>query len=175
MLCLAGEDYSHGFLLLTWRSSSAALPLSRPASIALISRRSDPARQGSILGVAQSISSLARILGPMTALPLFFIGDQKSPFWLGIALMGVGLALVIVAGTHGHDYPATSRVRWNSTAGIESDSDELTAVRRFRHASPCPHSVTVHSLGVRNRQSRPAWAPTRRSRWYGPRRHSTIS
>src|SRR5207248_1766428 len=44
-----------------------------PSVQALISRRSDPARQGEILGVNQSASALARILGPMVALPLFTV------------------------------------------------------------------------------------------------------
>ncbi|HEX4148515.1 MAG TPA: hypothetical protein VHY20_05990, partial [Pirellulales bacterium] len=88
---------------------------------ALISRRSDPARQGSVLGVAQSISSLARILGPLAALPLFYDWDEKAPFALGIALMGCGLLLVIVAGTRGHDYPGSNPTVMEPAAGIESE------------------------------------------------------
>ncbi|MFQ3593149.1 MAG: MFS transporter [Gemmataceae bacterium] len=42
-----------------------------PSAQALISRRSDPARQGEILGVNQSISAMARILGPIVGLSLY--------------------------------------------------------------------------------------------------------
>ena len=42
-----------------------------PSTTALISRRSDPERQGEILGLSQSASSLARILGPYLGNILF--------------------------------------------------------------------------------------------------------
>ena len=41
-----------------------------PSLNSLISRRSDPAKQGNILGISQSVSALVRILGPMLGLPL---------------------------------------------------------------------------------------------------------
>src|SRR5262249_36041304 len=43
-----------------------------PSAQALISRRSDPARQGEVLGVNQSAAALARILGPIVGLTLYF-------------------------------------------------------------------------------------------------------
>jgi MFS family permease len=42
-----------------------------PSVSALVSRRSDPNRQGEVLGVNQSANALARILGPMIGLWLF--------------------------------------------------------------------------------------------------------
>jgi DHA1 family tetracycline resistance protein-like MFS transporter len=42
-----------------------------PSVSALISRRSDPARQGEVLGVNQSANAMARILGPLVGLTLF--------------------------------------------------------------------------------------------------------
>ena len=42
-----------------------------PSAQALISKRSDPARQGEVLGVNQSFSALARILGPVIGVVLF--------------------------------------------------------------------------------------------------------
>src|SRR4029079_5383846 len=42
-----------------------------PSAQALISKRSDPARQGEVLGVNQSFSALARILGPVIGGVLF--------------------------------------------------------------------------------------------------------
>src|SRR5206468_722843 len=65
-----------------------------PSVQALISRRSDTARQGEILGVNQSASALARILGPMVALPLFTVASSHIlPYVLGAALMAGAFVL----------------------------------------------------------------------------------
>lgn len=48
-----------------------------PSVQSLISRWSDPARQGEILGVNQSINALARILGPFVGLMLFHIPQSR--------------------------------------------------------------------------------------------------
>jgi MFS family permease len=74
-----------------------------PSLNSLISRRSDPAQQGGILGVTQSVSSLARILGPMLGIPLFGKGINL-PYWLATGLMAIGLGLIIVAARGGRDY-----------------------------------------------------------------------
>ena len=50
----------------------------------------DPARQGEVLGVNQSAAALARILGPMTAVTLFFMTPtHEMPYILGSALLVV--------------------------------------------------------------------------------------
>lgn len=67
-----------------------------PSLNSLISRRSDPSKQGGILGVAQSISSLARILGPMIGVPL--IERQATlPYWTAAGMMCLGLLMVVAA------------------------------------------------------------------------------
>ena len=59
-----------------------------PSVQALISRRSDPARQGEILGVNQSASALARILGPVVGVSLFFVTPSHLlPYLLGGCLL----------------------------------------------------------------------------------------
>ena len=59
-----------------------------PSIQALISRRTDPAKQGEVLGANQSGSALARILGPMLALPLFFLtASHVLPYLVGAALL----------------------------------------------------------------------------------------
>ena len=70
-------------------AGAAFLP---PCLQAMISRRTDPARQGGILGVAQSLSALARILGHAIAFPLFYLG-AAMPFWVGMGLMLIALVL----------------------------------------------------------------------------------
>jgi MFS family permease len=77
--------------------------LMMPSLNSLISRRSDPAKQGGILGVGQSVSSLARILGPLVGIPLL-TRHTTWPYWLAAALMTLGLLLVSVAARTGKDY-----------------------------------------------------------------------
>lgn len=75
-----------------------------PSLNSLISRRSDPSRQGGMMGVAQGISSLARILGPLFGARLFLSAQPSSPYWLGGGTMALALVLVLVAGRSGKDY-----------------------------------------------------------------------
>jgi MFS transporter, DHA1 family, tetracycline resistance protein len=64
-----------------------------PSLQGMISKRSDPHRQGEILGINQSFSALARILGPIAGLMLFKIdGTHISPY----AVASIFLALVMV-------------------------------------------------------------------------------
>ena len=74
-----------------------------PSLNSLISRRSNPADQGGILGVSQSISALARICGPMIGIPLYGV-SIGLPYWVAAGLMVLGLVLVIIAARGGHDY-----------------------------------------------------------------------
>ena len=75
----------------------------QPNLNSLLSRRTDPERQGMMLGVGQSISSMARILGAGLGIPLLRI-DPTVPYYAAAVLMGFGLVLVIVAARSGHDF-----------------------------------------------------------------------
>lgn len=67
-----------------------------PSIQALISRRTDAGKQGEVLGANQSASALARILGPMVALPLFFLtGSHTLPYVVGAALLLTALVLTL--------------------------------------------------------------------------------
>ena len=67
-----------------------------PSVQALVSRRSDPARQGEILGVNQSAAALARILGPLVSIPLFFsTRSHILPYLFGASLLGIVLLLCL--------------------------------------------------------------------------------
>ncbi len=83
--------------------------LMQPSLNSLISRRSDPARQGSILGVAQSVASLARIVGPLVGLPLLYRAVEL-PYWTAMGLMGLGVLLILYAAGRGHDYGIAAEV-----------------------------------------------------------------
>ena len=84
-----------------------------PSLNSLISRRSDPAKQGGILGVAQSVSSLARILGPMIGVPL--IERQSTlPYWTAAGMMSLGLVVVIAAARGGCDFLSAEELNLES-------------------------------------------------------------
>lgn len=95
-LAAIGWVAQHGSLGLFY----AVLPISvlgfsalTPSLQALLSLNSSAADQGGILGMGQSMSALARILGPLAGLPLFGLG-KTYPYFGGAALMLVGLLLV---------------------------------------------------------------------------------
>src|SRR5262249_38627121 len=91
---------THGGLLLTWVMVGLAVAVMgfaflTPSVQALISRRADPERQGEVLGVNQSAASLARILGPLIALPLFKAhASHLLPYVFGAALVLLMLPLL---------------------------------------------------------------------------------
>jgi MFS family permease len=66
-----------------------------PSISALVSKRSDPSRQGEVLGVNQSFAALGRILGPFVGSYVFFLHDSRTlPFAVAAAvLLGVALLL----------------------------------------------------------------------------------
>jgi DHA1 family tetracycline resistance protein-like MFS transporter len=77
-----------------------------PSLNSLLSRRSDPAYQGAILGLGQSVSALARILGAGLGIP-FLALNLRLPYYVAAGLMGLGLLLVIAAARGGKDYAAS--------------------------------------------------------------------
>jgi len=74
-----------------------------PSTNALISRRSDPAKQGGILGIGEGLNSLARISGILLAMRLHSLG-HSVPFWVAAGLMGLVLVLVSMAVQRGRDW-----------------------------------------------------------------------
>ena len=67
-----------------------------PSLQSLLSRRADPAQQGAVLGVSQSASSLARILGPILMLWLFGL-RISLPYLTAAVMMSAGLLLIFAA------------------------------------------------------------------------------
>jgi hypothetical protein len=74
-----------------------------PAIQSLISRRSDPANQGGILGTGESIAAMARITGVMFGVPLFYVAPAL-PFLASAGLMCFALVAVLVAVRTGRDF-----------------------------------------------------------------------
>jgi MFS family permease len=75
-----------------------------PSIQSLISRRSDPARQGGILGISQGTSALARIIGPLFAIPLFKQFSPQMPYYAALSLMIAALLLLAAFARGGKDY-----------------------------------------------------------------------
>ena len=62
-----------------------------PSLNSLISQRAGAGEQGEVMGVAQSVGSLSRVLGPIVAGSLFGAFGRSSPYLLGAALVGGAL------------------------------------------------------------------------------------
>jgi predicted MFS family arabinose efflux permease len=75
----------------------------QPSLNSLLSRRSDPEKQGMILGVGQSVNSLARIVGSAVGIPLLRQG-LTMPYYVAAGLMALGLLFVSLAAALGKDY-----------------------------------------------------------------------
>lgn len=75
-----------------------------PSVNSLLSRRSDPARQGGVLGFGGGMNSLARIFGSIVAVVIFYQVGQTVPFWVSAGLMGCVLGLVVLAVRAGRDW-----------------------------------------------------------------------
>ncbi|HEX3150316.1 MAG TPA: MFS transporter [Gemmataceae bacterium] len=73
-----------------------------PSAQALISKRSDPSRQGEVLGVNQSFSALARILGPLTGVVLFKLeSSHVLPYTASAVMLAIVMILLIGVGPTG--------------------------------------------------------------------------
>jgi DHA1 family tetracycline resistance protein-like MFS transporter len=57
-----------------------------PSLVSILSRKAAPHEQGEVMGQNQGFSSLARVLGPAIAGPLYELG-RGLPFWVGGAIM----------------------------------------------------------------------------------------
>ena len=71
-----------------------------PSLNSLLSRRSDPKKQGAIMGVGQSVSALARIIGSGLGIPLLRY-RLELPYYVAAALMVVGMVLLVAAARRG--------------------------------------------------------------------------
>lgn len=118
-LALAGSLISMlGFILLmlaarpgvglTWILLAAGVEVAgfsfvTPSLASLISRRSDPARQGGVLGISQSVSAMARICGPLAFMPIFD-ASPNATYLTAIVLMLVASLCLAFGARGGHDY-----------------------------------------------------------------------
>jgi MFS family permease len=70
-----------------------------PSLQSLLSRHTSATQQGGILGLGQSISALARILGPWLGLKVYDIKIHDVsgvlPYWIGTGIMGLSILLTV--------------------------------------------------------------------------------
>jgi DHA1 family tetracycline resistance protein-like MFS transporter len=103
LMILAIRNGSVPFLMLALAVVVTGFSLMQPSLNSLLSRRSDPAKQGTILGVGQSVNSLARIIGAGIGIPLLR-AQLELPYYVATALMLIGMVLVVIASRSGRDY-----------------------------------------------------------------------
>lgn len=87
------SDFLIPLMMISLTISVVGFAFLTPSAQALISQRADPERQGEILGVNQSCSSLARIFGPIFGLTLYKV-DSMAPFIFAGVLVLAMLPLV---------------------------------------------------------------------------------
>lgn len=103
-LLIVASQYGELWLLMVASAIEVTgFALMTPSLQSLISRRSDPAKQGGILGVSQSTSSLARVFGPLIAVPLFF-ESPPLPYWAAIGIMAIATLIFVRFARHGTDH-----------------------------------------------------------------------
>ena len=71
--------------------------LAGPALSGLVSRRAMAQEQGVLLGTAQSVSSLTRVLGPVWAGFMFDRISPAAPYWAGLGWTALALWWAIQA------------------------------------------------------------------------------
>ncbi len=103
LMITAINQASRGLLFVALSIIVVGFAFMMPSLTSLLSRRSDPAKQGGILGLSQSVSALARILGPVMGVPLLRHGI-RLPYMVAAATMGLGLLMILFSVGRGKDY-----------------------------------------------------------------------
>lgn len=88
-LLLLALSHGWGLLLAAMVPLALGSGLLHPSLHALLSRRAPRDEQGGMLGLNQSLSSLARVLGPSAGGWLFQSRGVASPYWVGAGLLVV--------------------------------------------------------------------------------------
>ena len=87
--------------------------LLNPSLTSLISKEAGADERGGVMGVSQSAGSLARIIGPAVAGPLFSAYGRDAPYYTGAAVMVLVIAMALrlprAARAHGAAAPSERR------------------------------------------------------------------
>lgn len=103
LLSIAVRQENFGWLCLAMATFVIGLAFVTPSLQSLVSRRISPTQQGHVLGVGQSVSSLARIIGPVLGIRLFAQLPQV-PLWTATVIMAIAGVLTVFAVRAGSDY-----------------------------------------------------------------------
>jgi MFS family permease len=106
-LAIAVERSSQTWLYLGLTVVVAGFAFITPSLNSLISRRSDPHRQGGILGLNQSVGALARIFGSGLGIPLLMI-NARMPLYVAAGLMALGGLLIAWSARRGSDFSTST-------------------------------------------------------------------
>ncbi|MSQ84850.1 MAG: MFS transporter [Myxococcales bacterium] len=90
---LVGESGSFVLFVFNCVVLAAGQSLITPSMSGMLSHAVGPDQQGAALGMGQSMSSLARVLGPAAAGALFEV-HTRAPYWSGALLVVVGLVVM---------------------------------------------------------------------------------
>lgn len=108
LILQAVESGSSGMLYGALAVIVTGFAFMQPSLNSLLSRRTDPAKQGSMFGVSQSVNSMARIFGSFIGIPLLKL-NYAIPYYLAVALMGLGFVFVVVAARGGGDFQPSEK------------------------------------------------------------------
>jgi MFS family permease len=94
---LVTVPFAHDLPVLAGAFAALAIGLGlvQPALNSLISRRAGASEQGQVLGVTQSVGSLARVIGPPLAGYLFADLSHGSPFFGGAVIVALAFLLAL--------------------------------------------------------------------------------
>jgi MFS transporter, DHA1 family, tetracycline resistance protein len=74
---------------------AVGMGLLNPSVTSLVSREAGADERGGLMGVSQSASSLARILGPAVAGAVFTLWGRNAPYLLGALVMAAAVAMAV--------------------------------------------------------------------------------
>ncbi len=102
LLGMAARHGSFNLLVLGMVVEVVGFAFVNPSLQSLLSRRSRADEQGGVLGLGQSVASLARILGPIAGIRLFAYRPE-APYFAAAGVMAIAVFAIIWVAEHGRD------------------------------------------------------------------------
>jgi predicted MFS family arabinose efflux permease len=96
-LALVPLSHSIPLLLVALAALAAGMGFNSPAMSAMVSRLADPDDQGGVLGLAQSLASLGRIVGPAWGGFLFDRFGPSTPYLSAATIMAMAFGVALVS------------------------------------------------------------------------------
>jgi MFS family permease len=144
--------------LLTWMMFSMTLAVIgfaflTPSAQALVSRRTDASQQGEVLGVNQSASAMARILGPILGLTLYELtATHLLPYVFGAALLV--LMLPLIPYIRRGDRLAAQTLQQFNLRQLDGEDDQRDEQQRQEGVQNAPRPAPSSALMTQDAQDR---------------------